>query len=207
MPAWYKGGLSPKILMNRRWSEPHLWISSLPFSFLTALQFRTKHFLCSGCIFPPILWFVREAPGVDWSEQNLWDLSATPGKDKATVTQRAINFCQHQAQTEEAPFFFFSKVDAAPKAVIPNIHLQTSVPTTLHACFLFLACFSLFVRSSVAPVRHFNELINVATLPHTGLDKSHFILEAAPVLLHSLILGWRLCESKGFCPGGFQGPL
>lgn len=109
MPAWYKGGLSPKILMNRRWSEPHLWISSLPFSFLTALQFRTKHFLCSGCIFPPILWFVWEAPGVDWSEQNLWDLSATPGKDKATVTQRAINFCQHQAQTEEAPFFFFFK--------------------------------------------------------------------------------------------------
>lgn len=104
-------------------------------------------------------------------------------------------------------FFFFSKVDAAPKAVIPNIHLQTSVPTTLHGCFLFLACFSLFVRSSVAPVRHFNELINVATLPHTGLDKSHFILEAAPVLLHSLILGWRLRESKGFCPDGFQGPL
>lgn len=57
-------------------------------------------------IFPPVLLFVQggfSEAGVNWSEQNR-DLLATSRKDKASETQRAVNFRLHQAWREEGLF-------------------------------------------------------------------------------------------------------
>lgn len=157
MPARYKGGrLNPEILRGRRWSKAHLWVPFLPFPPPQPFSPGPNPSSAPGPFALPFRCVFR---GLQvWIDLRSFWITLIPeplGFISHSWKGQSHQSLQPQGQTEEALLSLKRGCcsQSRDSQHSPPNHSYNSARMIFK--LLFLAHFSLFVSSSVAPVRHF----------------------------------------------------